>query len=366
MGILDQTVTTWVSPAQDTAELQDTNSDLADLPALVIDDDEDDDSTLTSHKSNPNRARKDGDFNMEGDDDVQELTDSATGNGDDIATNNDDGNADGAAAFVPTNGTSFELGIWMPILDTYNPDGSSVCMLVCLLFVCRDWSAIISLSRLHSQCLLKAIIPTIPAGLSLQFPYPTSFPVAHLPRYSVFAVNDQVFCSVLDGTGRVVISGSTILTMDSYEGHGDGLEFAASFSQFDYSNIWIPTLRAHWTEEMCHERCIAIANEMRGYSIICVRERRTAAGRSVLKLILFEPIVLSPSFVADVNNYYHDLENDMESDVSVCYESFSNDDNCCARVTVCYLYDIDGYRLVDSSCLDSGRFWIWEGNGYNG
>jgi hypothetical protein len=57
MGILDETVTTWLSPAQeDTAELQDTNSDLADLPALVTDDDEDDDSTLTSHKSNPNES----------------------------------------------------------------------------------------------------------------------------------------------------------------------------------------------------------------------------------------------------------------------------------------------------------------------
>ena len=48
---------------------------------------------------------------MEGDDDVQELTDSASDNGEDIATNNDDGNADGTASFVPTNGTSFELGI---------------------------------------------------------------------------------------------------------------------------------------------------------------------------------------------------------------------------------------------------------------
>jgi hypothetical protein len=57
MGILDQTVTTWLSPAQeDTAELQDTNSDLAELPALVTDHDEDDDSTLTSHKSNPNES----------------------------------------------------------------------------------------------------------------------------------------------------------------------------------------------------------------------------------------------------------------------------------------------------------------------
>jgi hypothetical protein len=42
MGILDQTVTTWLSPAQeDTAELQDTKSDLAELPALVTDHDED-------------------------------------------------------------------------------------------------------------------------------------------------------------------------------------------------------------------------------------------------------------------------------------------------------------------------------------
>jgi hypothetical protein len=47
---------------------------------------------------------------MEGDDDVQELTDIETGNDDDIASNNDDGDADGTAAFVPTNCTSFELG----------------------------------------------------------------------------------------------------------------------------------------------------------------------------------------------------------------------------------------------------------------
>ncbi len=52
MGILDQTVTPWLSPAQDTAELQDANSDLDDLPALVTDDHEDDDSTLTPHNSN--------------------------------------------------------------------------------------------------------------------------------------------------------------------------------------------------------------------------------------------------------------------------------------------------------------------------
>jgi hypothetical protein len=57
MGILDQTVTTWLSPAQeDTAELQDTKSDLAELPALVTDHDEDDDSTLTPHKSNRNES----------------------------------------------------------------------------------------------------------------------------------------------------------------------------------------------------------------------------------------------------------------------------------------------------------------------
>jgi hypothetical protein len=47
---------------------------------------------------------------MEGDDDVQELTDIETGNDDDIASNNNDGDADGTAAFVPTNCTSFELG----------------------------------------------------------------------------------------------------------------------------------------------------------------------------------------------------------------------------------------------------------------
>jgi hypothetical protein len=194
-----------------------------------------------------------------------------------------------------TNGIYFSLGLWMPILDGYiNNDGFSVRLLLNLLFVCRDWSAVICLSRHYSQCVSKAIIPSIHTGHSLKFPWPSSFPLDGLPEYGVFVVNDRVHCSVLDGSGRVVISGSSIATVDSYTGYGGRSELPATLSHFDHSNIWIPTHGTGLSSEgRSHERCIAIAKEMCGYNIVCVRERRTARGGSVLKLILFEPIVLS-------------------------------------------------------------------------
>jgi hypothetical protein len=170
-------------------------------------------------------------------------------------------------------------------------------------------------------------------------------------------VNDVVHCSVLDGAGDVKISGSSILTVDTYTGYGKTLEFPATFSDFDHSDIWLP-MEGEAEGSAFDDRRVLIGLEMSGYNIVCVCECPTLRGCSMLKLILFERVELSLEFADNVSDYY--LDNDVA--VPIEYQSFFNVHNCCVGVTVCWLGREEGDRLLPNMLEGSSvSFWMWEG-----
>jgi hypothetical protein len=224
-----------------------------------------------------------------------------------------------------------------------------------LMLVSVGWRRTLLESAHYARYISHALLPALPERCYVKsFPYRVIRRLHPVLERRLFELNDQVHCSVMDPKGRVVIHGSTIVRAESYNGAGGCLEFEAQHSEFDASDVSIPSFSSQPEPTRFWPFDDDTAELMDGYTILLVRVRRTETFLTFSKC--------SPDLARDCYGCIDDNDDYFYS-VPVAFENLAVPDGefVTARVTVTELDEFDDENgLLVPQGSTRPIFWVCE------